>query len=74
MTRAIQVPLHSQEVRGVDASVLYGLSEDSRTRLVELLDRGHSVEDALRILANTVSDRAERLNKGVKRVNPFGSS
>lgn len=73
MTKAIQVPLHSRDVRGVDASVLYGLSEDSRNYVIDLMNRGHSLEDALRILANTVSDRAEKLNKGVKRANPFGS-
>ena len=68
----------SSKVRGVSASVMYGIREEDRDRLVSLISDGFTTDDALEGIALTVSDRTGKVvresRRRKKNENPFRPS
>ena len=68
----------SSKVRGVSASVMYGIREEDRDRLVILIADGLTTDEALEVIALTVSDRTGKIVRESRRVadneNPFRPS
>lgn len=68
----------SSKVRGVSASVMYGIREEDRDKVVSLISEGLTLDDALEVIALTVSNRTGKIVRESRRrfenENPFRSS
>jgi hypothetical protein len=77
MTEAIRINgLKSDKIRGVSASVMYSVPVESRVQLSNLIADGLTTEDALEVIAGSISLRTDRVTRvsRVQNENPFSSS